>query len=103
MDELNLASGWALHQAEGISHDGRTIVGSGGSPEGHDEGWIARLWEHDTWCPGDLDGDNDVDLTDLSLLLANYGDSKAGDYDCDCDTDLTDLGFLLEHYGESCP
>ncbi len=102
LGDLNLASGWALHQAEGISHDGRTIVGNGGSPAGHGEGWIARLWEHDSWCPGDLDGDNDVDLADLSILLANYGDSKVGDFDCDCDTDLTDLGFLLEHYGTTC-
>jgi hypothetical protein len=50
--------------------------------------------------PGDLDGDGDVDLTDLALLLASYGIDDGGDIDGDGDTDLTDLATLLAHYGE---
>jgi hypothetical protein len=50
--------------------------------------------------PGDLDGDGDVDLTDLALLLASYGIDAGGDIDGDGDTDLTDLAILLSHYGE---
>jgi hypothetical protein len=55
---------------------------------------------------GDLDGDCDVDLADLAILLANYGTSGAdpddGDIDGDGDVDLADLAILLAHYGEVC-
>ncbi len=59
-------------------------------------------------CPGDLDGNNDIDLADLSILLANYGVTSGaeytdGDIDLDGDVDLTDLAELLGRYGESCP
>lgn len=54
--------------------------------------------------PGDLDGDGDVDLTDLAQLLAHYGMTEGatyedGDLDGDGDVDLTDLAGLLAHYG----
>jgi hypothetical protein len=53
---------------------------------------------------GDLDGDGDVDLSDLSALLANYGTSSGanpedGDLDGDGDVDLSDLSALLANYG----
>ncbi len=52
--------------------------------------------------PADLDGDGDVDLSDLGELLANFpcadGDCP-GDVDGDGDTDLSDLGVLLSEYG----
>jgi serine protease AprX len=59
-------------------------------------------------CPGDLDGDTDVDLSDLSILLANYGTTSGaayeeGDLDGDGDVDLTDLSELLAVYGTTCP
>ncbi len=58
-------------------------------------------------CFGDLDGDGDVDLTDLATLLANYGtpsgaEYEDGDLDGDGDVDLTDLAMLLANYGTSC-
>jgi hypothetical protein len=49
--------------------------------------------------PGDLDGDGDVDLADLGILLASYGIDDGGDLDGDGDTDLADLGILLANYG----
>ena len=52
-----------------------------------------------TPCPGDLDGDGDVDLADLSVLLAAYGLNAGGDLDGDNDTDLSDLALLLSNYG----
>ncbi|MFQ5805793.1 MAG: hypothetical protein ACE5I3_05015, partial [Phycisphaerae bacterium] len=59
-------------------------------------------------CPGDLDGDFDVDLTDLAQLLAHYGMTSGatyedGDLDGDGDVDLTDLADLLGNYGTICP
>ena len=53
---------------------------------------------------GDVDGDNDVDLSDLAELLANYGSPApaAGDLDGDGDVDLSDLAELLSNYGSSC-
>ncbi|MCK4871101.1 MAG: ankyrin repeat domain-containing protein [Phycisphaerales bacterium] len=53
-------------------------------------------------CPGDLDGDNDVDQADLGILLSAYGNSAAGDCDGDGDTDQADLGILLSNYGTNC-
>ncbi len=56
--------------------------------------------------PGDVDGDHDVDLTDLSLLLAAYntcaGDAAydpAADFDESGCVDLADLSVLLSYYG----
>jgi hypothetical protein len=56
--------------------------------------------------PGDVDGDGDVDLSDLGVLLAAY-DTCVGDpgYNPDADfdesgcVDLSDLGVLLANYG----
>jgi len=54
--------------------------------------------------PGDLDGDRDVDLSDLATLLAFYGtpsgaEYSQGDVDGDGDVDLSDLASLLAYYG----
>ncbi len=58
-------------------------------------------------CPGDLDGDADVDLADLSALLTHFGTAAGataedGDLDGDGDVDLADLSELLSAYGSSC-
>lgn len=54
---------------------------------------------------GDLDGDGDVDLSDLSQLLAHYKTTSGatyaqGDIDGDGDVDLSDLALLLANYGK---
>jgi len=58
-------------------------------------------------CDGpDLNRDCAVDLTDVSVLLANFGspaaDPNDGDVDGDGDVDLADLGLLLPAYGRDC-
>jgi hypothetical protein len=58
-------------------------------------------------CPGDLDGDGEVGLSDLGQLLANYGTPSGvtyemGDLDGDGDVDLSDLAALLSVYGTDC-
>ncbi len=54
-----------------------------------------------TALPGDMDGDGDVDLSDLAALLADYGCTGgcAGDTDGDGDTDLSDLATVLANFG----
>ncbi len=57
-------------------------------------------------CPGDLDGDNDVDFSDLNILLGNFGQAGAGlagDLDNDNDVDFADLNALLSVYSTPCP
>jgi len=57
-------------------------------------------------CFGDLNGDNEVNLSDLAALLGNYGMTGAeyedGDLDGDGDVDLPDLAALLGVYGTTC-
>lgn len=58
-------------------------------------------------CDGDLNEDGVIDLGDLAMLLAHYGDDGAGygDGDLNGDTvvDLADLALLLSRYGSVCP
>lgn len=59
-------------------------------------------------CPGDIDGDRDVDLSDLSGLLSNFGfvggqTLADGDLDGDGDVDLSDLSQMLAVFGSVCP
>jgi hypothetical protein len=76
-------------------------------------------------CPGDVDGDFNVNFTDLATVLHNFGqvdddpdgggdgDSDpacqtwptrcAGDLDRDGDVDISDLGILLANWGSVCP
>jgi hypothetical protein len=55
---------------------------------------------------GDLDDDCDIDLADLAILLAHYGESGVGpdegDLNGDTNVDLTDLAMLLAVYGTDC-
>jgi subtilisin-like proprotein convertase family protein len=49
---------------------------------------------------GDLDGDSDVDLDDLLIVLGGFGCPQvcAGDADGDCDVDLDDLLIVLGNF-----
>ncbi len=59
-------------------------------------------------CPADLDGDDSIGLSDLAVLLSNFGMTSGaqpadGDLDGDGDVDLTDLAGLLAVFGTPCP
>lgn len=61
-------------------------------------------WGCSSAIAGDLDGDGDVDLSDLALLLSDFGcsaESCVGDIDGNGFTDLADLATLLAHFGEA--
>ncbi|MFG0292831.1 MAG: PQQ-dependent sugar dehydrogenase [Phycisphaerales bacterium JB050] len=57
----------------------------------------------ETSCEGDVTGDNNVDLADLNLVLANFGSSTSeGDVDGNGEVDLADLNLVLANFGSSC-
>jgi hypothetical protein len=50
--------------------------------------------------PGDANGDGHVTVTDLSILLSNYGGTLAScDFNHDGVVNVFDLSILLSHYG----
>lgn len=57
--------------------------------------------------PGDFNADGGVGLSDLSVLLSNFGTSEGGTYqqgdmDTDGDIDLSDLSAFLANFGLTC-
>ena len=106
-----IPSGWVLTEAADITVNGDivTLCGTGTNPAGETEAWIARYTLPAEPCPGDVDGDLDVDLSDLGAMLAAYGacDGDPGydagaDFDDNGCIDLSDLGSLLTAYGQPC-
>ncbi|MBI5863731.1 MAG: hypothetical protein HZB38_04340 [Planctomycetes bacterium] len=59
-------------------------------------------------CPGDVNVDQLVDLTDLATLLSHFGALSGatwadGDLNGDAAVDLSDLSLLLSNFGAFCP
>lgn len=56
-------------------------------------------------CPGDINGDLKVDLTDLGIVQANYGQPggpEDGDLNGDGIVDGEDMSIVLAYYGKDC-
>jgi len=57
--------------------------------------------------PGDANGDHNVNVGDLGILAANYGQSPrdwaTADFNGDTTVNVGDLGILAAHYGEHLP
>lgn len=54
-------------------------------------------------CPADVTGDGGVDLADLNLVLANFGQATGdGDATGDGEVDLADLNAVLGAFGVGC-
>ncbi|MFN0138364.1 MAG: LamG-like jellyroll fold domain-containing protein [Phycisphaerae bacterium] len=103
--EYGLISLYQLDESTGA------VVGDSAGASGNANGTIIN---QATWmaavdcepCPGDVDGDRQVSLTDLATLLSNYGSTGSGipgDVDSDADVDLADLALLLINFGQPCP
>ncbi len=96
----DVPDGLPLHVAQAISNDGRFIIGHGAGTGA----WLVEITP-DVGCPGDITGDNAVNLEDLAGTLASFGKvgpGLQGDLDLDGDVDLADLAGLLAEFGNNC-
>lgn len=94
-------STWELTHATAINDVGQ-IVGRGR----HAGQWRAFLLTP-TACAGDVTGDGLVNITDLGVLLSNYGAMSGatredGDLNGDGAVNISDLGELLAAFGSTC-
>ena len=81
--------GWTIMGVVDFNDNGQVLVN--GFDLNH---WTAAIIEPLT--PGDLDGDDVVDGTDLGILLSSWGVCQCpADLDADGHVDGTDLGILL--------
>ena len=64
-------------------------------------------WTCTPGCPGDGDGDGQVTLRDINLVLANFGKEDGGhcqngDVNGDCRVNIFDVQTVVQHYGNRC-
>ncbi len=68
--------------------------------------WVGFSIYEFEFCPGDINGDGFINLSDLAILLANLdnpGSREDGDINGDGMVDSIDQAILLDYYNESCP
>jgi hypothetical protein len=94
-----------------LTHDGwiqKTVALSGtGELSGEVETWIAQLTdfqrnpddEHGDPFSPDLDGDGFVGVTDLLIVILNWGGLQVGDLNGDCTVDVQDLTIIIGSWG----
>ena len=102
-DGNNIGNGGST-TTQGVAYDGHPQSAVITIPQ---SGLLIFKWGAPPPCQGDTNGDRTVDLTDLSTLLAHFGNASGmtradGDMDGDGDVDLTDLSALLAVFGTSC-
>lgn len=66
-----------------------------------------RFTRYATHCPGDVNGDRQVDFVDLNYVLAQYGFQSVpggvpGDVNDDGAVNFVDLNIVLSNYSEAC-
>jgi hypothetical protein len=95
-----LPSGFVLNNATAIDDNG-DIVGVGTDSLGNaNQAFLLRQF-----LPGDANEDGKVDINDLTIVLAHYGQSgttwSQGEFTGDGTVDINDLTIVLAHYGQS--
>lgn len=98
-DELRIYA----HNAAGGVDSLAIYDATGGDIPEHD----IQSEDADPVCPGDIDGNNQVGLADLSTLLSNFGTMggatfEDGDLNGDGDVLIDDLSVLLSYFGVDC-
>lgn len=96
----------SLHDARGISADGRIIVGNGITIDGNIRGFKIRLPFNNN--PNDVNDDGMVDINDLSALVSSFGSctgepnfNPACDIDCNGCVTIVDLTGLISSFGSN--
>ena len=95
-----LPSGFVLNDATAIDNNG-DIVGVGTDSLGNaNQAFLLRQL-----LPGDANEDGKVDINDLTIVLAHYGQTGTtwaqGEFTGDGTVDINDLTIVLAHYGQS--
>ncbi len=97
-----IPAGWALTSAEGISPNGRYIVGVGQNPQGATEAWLIDTGRN-CYSGGDVNGDGCVDDTDFLAVLFAFGAQAATeDITCDGVVGDADLWEVMLNLGNGC-
>jgi probable HAF family extracellular repeat protein len=96
---ISSASGWTLGSASAINDAGQIVAEAENSVSYS----IAVLLT--PALPGDANLDRRVDVNDLTIVLANYGQPgmvwNQGDFNGDGTVDINDLTIVLTNYGTS--
>ncbi len=95
-----LPAGFVLNDATAIDDNG-DIVGVGTDSAGNaNQAFLLRQL-----LPGDANEDGTVDINDLTIVLAHYGQTGTtwtqGEFTGDGTVDINDLTIVLAHYGQS--
>jgi probable HAF family extracellular repeat protein len=97
-------SGWTIDNAIAITNTG-VILAQADNPNVDPDGFG---WGHAvllTPLPGDANLDGQVDINDLTIVLANYGMTGAtwfqGDFIGNGKVDINDLTIVLANYGQT--
>ncbi len=93
-------TGLPLEVCQAITSDGRHIIGHGFGTGA----WRVTI-TRTPLCPGDASRDQQVDLSDLALLLADFGNTGCrlpADVNGDGMIDLSDLAIVLANFGNDC-
>jgi uncharacterized membrane protein len=99
---VDFDAGYEFAFVTDVSSDGSWFTGWGRTSDGQIGSWAVNIAASPD-CPADVDGSGSVDLADLNLVLANFGQaSDTGDTNGDGEVDLADLNAVLASFGESC-
>jgi probable HAF family extracellular repeat protein len=92
-----------LNDAVGINNRGDILcIASGGTLHAREFVLITQS----ATLPGDANGDNKVDVNDLTIVLTNYNktagmNTGTGDFNSDAKVDVNDLTIVLTNYNQS--
>ena len=75
-----------------------------GCPSGYDclDDGTCAIKVSPSKCIGDINNDGEVNIYDLAILMAHWGQKNTADLNNDNIVDLEDMKILLKHWGETC-
>jgi uncharacterized membrane protein len=103
-------TGWTLSVAVGVSGDGRTIIGNGTDPQGHQQAWLAFLGDALNTCYANCDSSTVPPILNVSDFVCFQQRFAAGDASANCDgsttppvLNLNDFVCFQERFAAGCP